>query len=322
MEEEILNIQTPVVLDESIAHYEIHAHKPYASSTFNKSDEIRITVQYQDLCILPSDSSVHIHGLLLKPDGTATVNTQLVNNAICYVFERIRCEINAVEIDRSKNVGLTSLMKGYASLHPGQTCLMENTGWLDVEKRKKATDAEGNFDVLIPLSMILGFTEDYRKIVVNAEHELILTGSKTDVNAIMQTHEEEFKITINAVKRLIPHQQRSRSMSKRNRILFIKDCSNETGSGENIEAGTKNSRTKQDKGRFLFENSHSKQGNRWVTDPSLLQKQHTIEFERTNERDEFLLNVVVIKRHNLFDAVFAQEKGLSLNLTEVEDFLQ
>ncbi|XP_046749847.1 uncharacterized protein LOC124413363 [Diprion similis] len=205
MEEEILNIQTPVIFDESIAHYEIHAHKPYASSTFNNSDEIRITVQHQDLCILPGKSSVHIHGRLLKADGTATVNTQLVNYAICHLFEEIRYEINAVEIDRSKNVGLTSLMKGYASLNPGQSWLMENAGWLDVEEKKKLTDAEGNFDVLIPLSTILGFAEDYRKIVVNAKHELILTRSKTDVNAIVQSQEEEYKIVINTVEWLVPY---------------------------------------------------------------------------------------------------------------------
>ncbi|XP_046751321.1 uncharacterized protein LOC124414418 [Diprion similis] len=205
MEEEILNIQTPVIFDESIAHYEIHAHKPYASSTFNNSDEIRITVQHQDLCILPGKSSVHIHGRLLKADRTATVNTQLVNNAICHLFEEIRYEINAVEIDRSKNVGLTSLMKGYASLNPGQSWLMENAGWLDVEEKKKLTDAEGNFDVLIPLSTILGFAEDYRKIVVNAKHELISTRSKTDVNAIVQSQEEEYKIVINTVEWLVPY---------------------------------------------------------------------------------------------------------------------
>ncbi|XP_068993472.1 uncharacterized protein [Neodiprion pinetum] len=205
MEKEILNIRTPVVFDESIAHYAIHAHTPYASSTFNNSDEIRITVQHQELCILPSKSSVHIDGRILKPDGTATVNTQLVNNAICHLFEEIRCKIDAVEINRSKNVGLTGLMKGYASLHAGPTWLMKNAAWLDVEEKKKLTEAEGNFDVLTSLSMIFGFANDYRKIVVNAEQELILTRSKTDVNAMMQTQEEEFNIKINAVEWLIPY---------------------------------------------------------------------------------------------------------------------
>lgn len=205
MEEEILNIQTPVVFDESIAHYEIHAHKPYASSTFNNSDEIRITVQHQDLCLLPSKSLIHVSGRLTKGDGSIGTTT-LVNNAICHLFEEIRYEINAIEIDRNKNVGLTSLMKGYASLTPGQNWLLENAGWLDVEETQKLIDTNGYFDVCIPLNMILGFAEDYRKIIVNAKHELILTRAKTDINAVLVvTEKEEFKISINKIEWLMPY---------------------------------------------------------------------------------------------------------------------
>lgn len=204
MEEEILNIQTPVVFDESIAHYEIHAHKPYASSSFNNSDEIRIAVQHQDLCLLPSKSSLHVCGKITKADGT-TAATTLVNNAVCHLFEEVRYELNAIEIDRNKNVGLTSLMKGYTSLNPGQNWLLENAGWIDVEETRKLTDASGFFDVCIPLGMILGFAEDYRRIIVNAKHELILTRSKNDANAIVQTADEDFKITIDKIEWLLPY---------------------------------------------------------------------------------------------------------------------
>jgi hypothetical protein len=204
MEEEMLNIQTPVVFDESIAHYEVHAHKPYASSSFNNSDEIRIAVQHQDLCLLPSKSSLHVYGKITKADGTAAA-TALVNNAICHLFEEVRYELNAIEIDRSKNVGLTGLMKNYASLSPGQSSLLENAGWLDVEEKQKLTDANGYFDVCIPLSMILGFAEDYRRIIVNAKHELILTRSKTDANAILQAQDEDFRIVIDKIEWLLPY---------------------------------------------------------------------------------------------------------------------
>ena len=130
--EEILNIQAPVRFDESIASYEIHAHQPYASSSFNNSDEIRIAVQHQDLCILPSKSSLHVYGRLTRADGTtATTTTTLVSNAICYLFDEIRYELNGIEIDRCKNVGLASTIKGYVSLTPGQSYIMENAGWLD-----------------------------------------------------------------------------------------------------------------------------------------------------------------------------------------------
>lgn len=204
MEEEILNIQTPIVFDESIIHCEIHAHQPYASSTFNNSDEIRITVQHQDLSLLPSKSSIHICGRLVKEDGAVVTTTSLANNAICHLFEEARYELNGIEIDRNKNVGITSLMKGYVSLNPGKSSLLENAGWLDVEENKSLTSA-GYFDVCVPLSSIFGFAEDYHKIVVNAKHELILSRSKSDDNAVIQTTAEAFKILIHKVEWLIPY---------------------------------------------------------------------------------------------------------------------
>ena len=108
--EEILNIQSPVTFDESVAHYELHAHQAYTTSSFGNSDEIRIAIQHQDLCLLPSRNSLHVCGKLVKPNGTALQHSLLVNNAICHMFEEIRYEINAIEIDKCKNVGLTTLM--------------------------------------------------------------------------------------------------------------------------------------------------------------------------------------------------------------------
>ena len=72
---------------------------------------------------------------------------------------------------------------------------------------------DGYFDVFIPLSMIMGFTEDYRKIVANTKHELILTRSRNDLNAVKQTAQqvdnvqvyEDFKIELNRVEWLMPN---------------------------------------------------------------------------------------------------------------------
>ncbi|XP_012281289.1 uncharacterized protein LOC105700208 [Orussus abietinus] len=217
MEEETLNIRMPVIFDESIAHCETPAHQPYASSTFNNNDEIRISVQHQELFLLPSRSSLHVYGKLVQKDGsTVTASTVLVNNAICHLFEEIRYEMNSIEIDRNKNVDLTSLMKGYLSLTRGERALMENAGWFT--EQTKLTDAAGYFDVSIPLSMILGFAEDYRKIVVNAKHELILTRAKSDANAIVQTATEEYKVVIQKLEWLIPYVR----VSDRRKIELLK----------------------------------------------------------------------------------------------------
>ena len=161
---EILSIQSPVIFDESVAHYEVHAHQPYTASTFNNSDEIRISIQHQDLCLLPSRSSLYVCGRLVKADGTNVHNTRLINNAICLLFEEIRYELNAIEIVKCKNVGLTTIMKGWLSLNPSQKFIVENAGWIDVQETLKINNNNGYFDVSIYLSMILGFAEDYRKI--------------------------------------------------------------------------------------------------------------------------------------------------------------
>ncbi|XP_043471591.1 uncharacterized protein LOC122504509 [Leptopilina heterotoma] len=198
-----------IKFDNSVAHYEIHAHQPYVSSAFNNSDEIRIAVQHQDLYILPSKSTLHVTGRIVKPNNTLVTNTKLISNGISYLFNEIRYELNGVEIDRSKNVGITTTMKNIISQTPNQMIYSENAGYLPYDDDdSRVTNDAGYFDVNIPLSMIIGFAEDYRKIVVNAKHELILTRSRTDLNAVVNieaAEREEFKIIINKVEWLIPY---------------------------------------------------------------------------------------------------------------------
>ena len=206
--EEILNIQSAVTFDESVAHYELHAHQPYTTSSFGNSYEILIAIQHLDLCILPSRSSLHVCGKLVKPAVTALQRSLLVNNAICHMFEEIRYEINAIEIDKCKNVGLTTLMKSWVSLNPSQKLII--AGWLDVEETQKPTNDDGYFDSSIPLCMILGFAEGYRKLLVNVKHELILTRSRKDINTIIQpavadNNYEEFKFELTKIEWLMPY---------------------------------------------------------------------------------------------------------------------
>ena len=206
MMENLLDIRTPIVFDESICHYEVHAHQPYATSSFRNNDEIHIAIQHQDQCLLPSRSSIHIQGKLTQQDGTLFKSgTVATNNAICFLFSEIRYELNAIEIDKCKNVGITSLMKAFPSINQNQLEFLASAGW----NGKTLVDENGNFEVLIPLNMILGFAEDYQRIVVNAKHELILTRSNDDKNAVVQpdeavTAKETFKFAITKIEWLMP----------------------------------------------------------------------------------------------------------------------
>ncbi|XP_044005510.1 uncharacterized protein LOC122850423 [Aphidius gifuensis] len=70
--------------------------------------------------------------------------------------------------------------------------------------------------------MLLGFAEDYQKIIVNAKHEIILVRSRSDVNAIVK-HQEvaampAFKLTISKIEWLMPYIM----LSNRNKMEMMK----------------------------------------------------------------------------------------------------
>ncbi|XP_011313601.1 uncharacterized protein, partial [Fopius arisanus] len=105
---------------------------------------------------------------------------------------------------------MTTLMKNLVSQTPSQAAPMENAGWVLEDDESTIVDDNGYFDISIPLSMILGFAEDYRRIIVNAKHELVLTRGNTDVNAIIQqpavgVAAETFKLSLDRVEWMIPY---------------------------------------------------------------------------------------------------------------------
>lgn len=167
----ILDIGEKVTFDDSIESIEVHPYNPYNDS-YNNNDLINICINRQDLMVLPCQSQLLV-------EGTINKECTFINNAIAYLFQDIRYELNGVEIDRSKNCGITSTMKGLVSYSKGSDNALENAGW-NVGTIKEITD--GDFSFTIPLSHLLGFAEDYKKIIMNAKHELILNRANTNIN--------------------------------------------------------------------------------------------------------------------------------------------
>jgi len=88
-------------------------------------------------------------------------------------------KLNGVEIDRNRNVGITSTIKNYVSLKYDKALIMRKAGW-DIT----SIIPEGYFNFCVPLIMLLGFCEDYKRVVVNARHELILIRARSDNNCL------------------------------------------------------------------------------------------------------------------------------------------
>jgi len=73
------------------------------------------------------------------------------------MFDEIRYELDGVEIDKARNTGITSTLKNHATISNKKRRL-ENAGW-DFESKKKS----GNFNFCVPLNILPGFCEDYKR---------------------------------------------------------------------------------------------------------------------------------------------------------------
>lgn len=178
-----------VPFDDTVTHMEFHTHLPYASMTLNNSDEIRIPIQQQDICVLPCLSYLYVEGkLVIESDDSVPKTTYFTNNAFAYLFDEIRYELNGVEIDRVRNPGIATTLKGYASFNEFNLRLMGNAGWIsstaNMDSGAHSIDKDGNFSFCVPLSSLFGFAEDYKRMIVNARHELVLIRSASDKNAV------------------------------------------------------------------------------------------------------------------------------------------
>jgi hypothetical protein len=197
----ILNIKESPVYDDNIVKVEYHSYSPFLSS-FKNNDVINIAIQHQNLNILPSESYLYIEGALLKNDNTISADTKITNNGIVFLFEEIRYEINGIEIDKNRKLGHTSTLKNYVSLNENEAKMLENAGWT-----YKKHHTSGFFNYCIPLNKLLGFAEDYKKIIPNAKHELILTRSRTDENSYIQpsTSKDLVNFRISKIQWCVPH---------------------------------------------------------------------------------------------------------------------
>lgn len=212
----ILQISDLPHFDNSIESYEIHTYSPYNNS-FKENDEIRIPIHQQDVYILPSASFIYIEGKVtiigkdLKPIITPV---EFTNNAMMFLFQDIRYEINGVEIDRIKNPGITTTIKSYLSMNAGQSKVAAIWGW----NMNGFKSDDGFFSVIIPLNKIMGFAEDYNKIIMNCKHELILNRSNSNLNSVKIDDANNMQLDIERVQWRVPHIK----VSDRERLTLLK----------------------------------------------------------------------------------------------------
>ena len=167
--------------------------------------DIRITIETQDIFTHPSESYLIIEGQLLKANGTLYDPANLVtltNNGIMYLFKRIRYELSGQEIENIMNVGQATTMlgllkypddfsksKGLNQLWYKDTTTIadNNNNGFNIRRSyifgappNVVVNPVGTFSFRIPLKHIFGFCGDYDKIVYGLKHTLTLTRNNND----------------------------------------------------------------------------------------------------------------------------------------------
>ena len=192
----ILRITDPIPSDNSIDRYEEIVYEPIAGTSLNASgQDIRLTIETQDIFTHPSESYLIIEGRLIKADNNSYGNNDLVsitNNGMMYLFKRIRYDLSGQEIETLVHQGQATTMlgllkypddfsksKGLNQLwYKDTTAAAEeaNAGW-EVRRYQiiRNSDPKGTFSFKIPLKHIFRFCEDYDKVVYGLKHNLTLT---------------------------------------------------------------------------------------------------------------------------------------------------
>ncbi|XP_072751954.1 uncharacterized protein [Anoplolepis gracilipes] len=194
---DILNIRSEPIFDDRIVKIETHTYNPYANTTFGYSNEIRIPIQHQDLYTLPCESFLYVEGKLTIRKKELMI---LGNNCVAFMFDELRYELNGVEIDCNRNVG-TCTIKNYIFLTHERSKILHNAAWNIVANN----GGEGYFNFCIPFNMLLGFCEDYKRVVINARHELILIRSRNDNNCLFGAQAAEAEIELHKMQWRMPH---------------------------------------------------------------------------------------------------------------------
>ena len=199
----ILRITDPILKDDSIDKYEEIAYEKIAGTNLNApGQDIRLTIETQDIFTYPSESYLIVEGYLEKnlnpPNATVyNRNTDLItltNNGIMHLFKRIRYDLSGQEIENLVHPGQATTMLGllkypddfskskglnqlwYKDTNTNATIGNDGNAGFAVRRHYIfSSDPVGTFSFKIPLKHIFGFCEDYDKIVYGLKHNLTLT---------------------------------------------------------------------------------------------------------------------------------------------------
>ena len=109
----ILKFTDTAIIDESIEVYEYHEYELNTGTSLNNGDDIRISIESQDVLTHPSERYLIFEGRVTKADSTPYANADEVtptNNAIMHLFSRIEYPLSNQLIESLNYPGQATTM--------------------------------------------------------------------------------------------------------------------------------------------------------------------------------------------------------------------
>jgi len=101
---------------------------------------------------------------------------------------------STVWIDRNRNMGISSTLKNYVSMTYDKALIVLNAGW-----NSRSDTKEEHFNFCVPLSMLLGFCEYYKRL------ELSLIQARNNYNCLVGNPVTESEVELFKVQWRMPH---------------------------------------------------------------------------------------------------------------------
>ena len=222
----ILDIKEGLEEDESIVNYQFYQFYPESGTQLNNPGNVTITVNNSDNFYHPAYSLIEFDGQLVKKDGKPYTKDQIigfVNYGIMYLFDLVKYTLNNAPVETVFNPGLVTNIMGLATFPDNFKqglieCWCPDTS-IEIASTNEGFEARRNFIIAsqpdpvgsfrfsVPLKRIFGFADDYGKILYGFIHNIILTRSSTDDNALCHTpwadHSKKADAEIDAGKILL-----------------------------------------------------------------------------------------------------------------------
>jgi hypothetical protein len=173
MDDMYLDVTAGYVDDCRITQIDYHSFLPYSTSALSNNDEVRIALHNTECYTLPCESYIYIEGTITKP-VEITDDIRFINNGLAFLFSEMKYEINGIQIQKLANPGVTTTLKGYCSYNKSNITSHHNAAWdNDIENVNKDFINSDMFNGCINLKDLFGFCEDYKRILITCNQQLI-----------------------------------------------------------------------------------------------------------------------------------------------------